>query len=85
MTKKKILITGGAGFIGCNAVTTFARKGWDVVVLDNLSRPGARHNLKWLLDQSDFRFYETDVRDARKLEDIVKAENPGRLSISLVK
>ncbi len=73
---RKLLVTGGAGFIGCNAVSTFARQGWDVVVLDNLSRAGARQNLKWLLDQATFTFHETDVRDARKLEDIVQSVKP---------
>ena len=54
MTKKSLLVTGGAGFIGCNTVTTFARRGWEVLVLDNLSRPGARQNLKWLQEQTEF-------------------------------
>lgn len=48
----RILITGGAGFIGSHAALHFAGRGWDVRVLDNLSRgqllhkvdPNARHN-----------------------------------------
>lgn len=37
-----ILITGGAGFIGSHAAEYFARNGWRVTVLDNLSRPEVR-------------------------------------------
>ena len=37
----KILITGGAGFIGCNAAARHVKRGNDVIVLDNLSRRGA--------------------------------------------
>ncbi|MBP9814166.1 GDP-mannose 4,6-dehydratase [Candidatus Woesebacteria bacterium] len=44
----KILITGGAGFIGSNAAAHFLRKGWDVTIFDNLSRQGAKKNLDWL-------------------------------------
>ena len=43
---KKILITGGAGFIGTNAVHYFAKKGWNVCLLDNLSRKGSSLNHK---------------------------------------
>ena len=40
-----ILITGGAGFIGVNAAAYFASRGWQVAVLDNLSRRGTDDNL----------------------------------------
>ena len=35
--KKKIIVTGGAGFIGCNLVEKLVKKKYKVVVLDNLS------------------------------------------------
>ena len=44
----KFLITGGAGFIGCNAAARYLGRGDEVVVLDNLSRRGADKNLAWL-------------------------------------
>ena len=44
----RVLITGGAGFIGCNAADRFLADGHDVTVLDNLSRPGSTANLDWL-------------------------------------
>lgn len=57
------LITGGAGFIGCNLAGRLVQEGIDVVVLDNLSRPGARDNLEWLRTQGPVTFVEADVRD----------------------
>lgn len=45
---KPVVITGGAGFIGCNLAESFLREGQEVVLLDNLSRPGVEENLAWL-------------------------------------
>ncbi len=61
----KLLITGGAGFIGTNSADHFLRQGDEVTVFDNLSRPGTRHNLDWLRRShgSRLRFVEGDVRD----------------------
>ncbi len=43
-----IIVTGGAGFIGCNLAARLADRGQTVIVLDNLSRPGSDKNLAWL-------------------------------------
>jgi len=43
-----VLITGGAGFIGTNLAHRLLRTGRAVRIYDNLSRPGAEHNLRWL-------------------------------------
>ena len=45
MTSKRILITGGAGFVGVNAASHFATRGWKITLLDNFSRPGVERNL----------------------------------------
>jgi CDP-paratose 2-epimerase len=63
MPTKRILITGGAGFIGSNAARYFAARNWTVTVLDNLSRAGAEKNLVWLRDSTSFDFEQVDVRD----------------------
>ena len=59
----KIIITGGAGFIGSNAAGRYLHQGHEVVVVDNLSRDGARKNLKWLRRQGMTNFVELDLRD----------------------
>lgn len=48
---KKILITGGAGFIGVNAAEHFLNNGWEVTIFDNFSRKGTDINLAFLKEQ----------------------------------
>ncbi|HEX8661903.1 MAG TPA: SDR family NAD(P)-dependent oxidoreductase [Brevundimonas sp.] len=61
----RILITGGAGFIGSNLADRLAGAGHEVVLMDTLARPGVEQNLKWLLlrHRSRVRNLQTDVRD----------------------
>jgi len=46
--KNIILITGGCGFIGTNAAAHYLKRGYKVIIFDNLSRAGGKANLKWL-------------------------------------
>ncbi len=59
------LITGGAGFIGSNLAHRLAGKGHRVAVYDNLSRPGARHNVNWLRAEwgDSWSLIEADIQD----------------------
>ena len=60
----KVLITGGAGFVGSNLANAFFQRGDNVTVLDNLSRRGTEKNLQWLKSQdADFHFIKGDIRD----------------------
>lgn len=58
----KILITGGAGFIGSNLVEHFLGKGHQVVVLDNFAT-GHRHNIEQHINNTDFTLIEGDIRN----------------------
>ncbi len=61
-----VLVTGGAGFIGCNLVDSLMRQGGHRVrVFDNLSRRGAERNLEWLRSRHPaLEVLQGDVRDA---------------------
>ncbi len=60
---KRLLITGGCGFIGTNLAEYFAHRGWKVTVLDNLSRKGAVENLFWLRENHpNVAFLHADIR-----------------------
>lgn len=62
LSNSKILITGGAGFIGSNLVEYFLRNNNEVVCLDNLST-GHRKNIIEFLDHPNFQMVEGDIRD----------------------
>lgn len=65
----KILITGGAGFIGSNLSEYFLNKGYKVVCLDNFAT-GHRHNILTFLKNSNYTLIEGDIRN---LSDCQKA------------
>jgi CDP-paratose 2-epimerase len=65
----KVLITGGAGFIGINAASRYLARGDQVIIVDNLSRPGTEANLRWLQHQGgSFKSMQTDLRDSKAVE-----------------
>ena len=65
MSGARVLVTGGAGFIGSHTAERFAREGYEVRVLDDLSS-GLRENCA-----ADWTLIEEDVRDARAVADAV--------------
>jgi UDP-N-acetylglucosamine/UDP-N-acetylgalactosamine 4-epimerase len=58
----KILITGGAGFIGSNLCEYFVNKNYQVVCLDNFST-GFHHNIEQLKSNQNFKLIEGDIRN----------------------
>lgn len=76
----RILITGGAGFIGVNSAVYFLREGWDVSILDNLSRKGTEKNLEWLYTiDSGIDFRKVDIRDYPSLKTVIGDVKPDML------
>ena len=69
LSNKRVLVTGGAGFIGSNLCETLLYKGNKVICLDNFAT-GKRENLENLLNDANFTLIEGDIR---KLEDCLKA------------
>lgn len=69
--KNKILITGGAGFIGSNLCEYFLDKGHQVVCMDNFAT-GHRHNLKDFINHPNFELIEGDIRNAIDCQTAVK-------------
>lgn len=59
----KILITGGAGFIGCNIAKFYLEEKGKVIILDDLSRHGSVKNLDWLKQEGAIEFIKQDITD----------------------
>lgn len=70
----KILVTGGAGFIGSHVVDGYIGLGYEVVIVDNLST-GKRDFIN-----SKAKFYHADISDKDKIEEIFKVEQPQMLN-----
>jgi CDP-paratose 2-epimerase len=66
---RPVLVTGGAGFIGCNIANALAERGHEVLVYDALSRPGVEGNLAWLKERHGDRVAAivADIRDEDEL------------------
>ena len=66
----RLLVTGGAGFIGSNFTRRAVRQGHDVVVLDKLTYAGNKENLRDLLDAKKIGFVKGDVCDQGLVADL---------------
>ncbi len=69
LRNSRVLVTGGAGFIGSNLVEVLLEQDNEVVCLDNFAT-GSRLNIEPFLNQKNFKFIEGDIRNA---EDCKKA------------
>ncbi|MEY4727798.1 MAG: dTDP-glucose 4,6-dehydratase, partial [Bacteroidota bacterium] len=69
---KKILITGGAGFIGCHVVKLFVKKYADYKIcnLDALTYAGNLENLKDVEDAANYHFVKGDITDEQFINDL---------------
>lgn len=68
----KWLITGGAGFIGCNVAARLVREGCDVIIYDNLHRRGAEENFRWLQSLGKCDIVTGDIRDFSQLTGVFR-------------
>jgi CDP-paratose 2-epimerase len=69
---KRILVTGGAGFVGSNLANNLLTDGSDVTIFDALVRAGSQENLAWLRQRSNrLHFVRGDVRDIEAIKEVV--------------
>ncbi len=74
----KILVTGGAGYIGSHTCVVLLQQGHEVVIVDNLcnSKPAAVERIREL-GGKDVKFYKEDVCNETALGEIFRREQPG--------
>jgi len=64
LANKKVLITGGAGFLGSNLALSLANQNVDLVIIDNFSRRGAEKNYELLKQKNPYvKFYMVEIND----------------------
>ncbi len=79
----KVIITGGAGFIGSNAVARYLNRGAEVVIIDNLHRAGTDSNLEWIKRQGAVQLAEIDIRDGAATERVFRDNRDAALVLHL--
>lgn len=77
MAKHKLLITGGAGFIGSHVVRLFVNTypDYDIVNLDKLTYAGNLENLKDIEDKPNYRFIKGDITDGAFIQNLFASEH----------
>jgi CDP-paratose 2-epimerase len=71
--RTKLLIIGGAGFIGSNLASHFAQKNYEVTIFDNFMRFGTRDNVRWLKNKYPHIMVTAgDIRNMTDLKKVVK-------------
>lgn len=73
----KVLVTGGAGYIGSHTCVELAANGYDIAIVDNLcnSSPKVMDRLKTITGK-EFPLYQVDIRDVDGLAKVFEAEKP---------
>ena len=69
----KVLVAGGAGFIGSHLVDALLAEGHDVICVDNFFI-GTRENIRHLADHPHFTFYEKDLSDFEQILPVFQKE-----------
>ena len=72
----RVLVTGGAGFIGSSASKTFLAEGHQVGILENFSRPGSRANLEWIRESGSPEVYEGTIVDSVTTRECIQDFKP---------
>jgi len=73
---KKIIVTGGAGFIGCNFVKKALACDYQVIVLDKLTYSGDLKNLEEVASHPNYKFYQGDINDAELVSSLFEQYHP---------
>ncbi|MCS0495481.1 dTDP-glucose 4,6-dehydratase [Ancylobacter sp. MQZ15Z-1] len=73
---RRVVVTGGAGFIGSAVVRRLVRAGWDVLNFDKLTYAGNLASLNEIDNSPNYRFAQADICDARAVREVLEGFRP---------
>jgi len=73
---KKVIVTGGSGFIGSNLVNFLLKKKYFVINVDNLSYSANQYNVKNLIKNKNYVFFNVDINNRKKILNILNKFKP---------
>ena len=74
--KKKVILTGGLGFIGSNLIELLIRKNFYVINIDKISYSSNFYNVRDFQKNKNYKFIKCDINDKLKIIKILKKEKP---------
>jgi dTDP-glucose 4,6-dehydratase len=76
---RRVLVTGGAGFIGSALVRHLVAQGYDVINVDKLTYSGNLNSLRAVDGSPNYRFHRADICDRPAIDRILAEERPGAI------
>ena len=73
---KKIIVTGGSGFIGSNLVNFLLKRNFFVINIDKLTYSSNKLNIK---NKKNYRFFKTDINNRKEIFNIIKKYKPSAI------
>ena len=73
---KKVIVTGGSGFIGSNFVKFLLKKKYFVINIDKSSYSANPYNLKKIKKNKNYKYYKLDINNKEKVFQVLKKHNP---------
>ena len=73
---KKVIVTGGSGFIGSNFVKFLLKKKYFVINIDKSSYSANPYNLKKIKKNKNYKYYKVDINNKEKVFQVLKKHNP---------
>ena len=76
MIKKKIVVTGGLGFIGSNLIEKLLKQNYKVINVDKISYSSNFYNIREISKNKDYKFFKCDILNKEKIYKLLIQEKP---------
>jgi len=76
MIKKKIVVTGGLGFIASNLIEKLLKQNYKVINVDKVSYSSNFYNIREISKNKDYKFFKCDISNKEKIYKLLIKEKP---------